>query len=243
MPQAMQLVVIFLSSTTIAAAPRIPVAPDDARAIELYDQSEFQPHVARWAEAPAYQKVVLGERLVGMLGSRILCPSPRDYVPVAGEHDLRVLGGRAAFSLDQMFGTRLAPVTRASSDDDLKGVTIQAQTAIRAYRQALLDFSRHQATPTVADLNTKYGERIRGRPQNGVIRTDVPQRLTAMQELLDEWLPLGKPIDDLAAIIGASGEVIGGDRIYTFDSGLGGCEFRFVVTNGSIVNVVISSLE
>ena len=196
----------------------------DGRAVEAARQAApLRPH----------ERLALLEGLLPSL-SLLERAETVNYEWVKGTHDLRIVAGRAARRLDALLGLKLPPVTAETTQEQAVELYHQVEPVVRAYRAGIEDMSRTYASRrSVAELKKAYAGRIKP----GIDNENWVRHLAAMEELLDEWCPIGKRFSDLAEIIGDAGEENGRDRGYRFENGFFGTYIRFRVEEGVIRSV------
>lgn len=157
----------------------------------------------------------------------------RNYEWTKGTHDLRIVAGRAARRFDAILSTKLPPVTSATTQEQAVDLYHRVAPIVKGYRLGVEDMSRtYGSRKSVAELKKAYAGRMEPRFGENWMKS-----FSAMEELLDEWCPIGKRITDLAEIVGSPGEEAGRDRIYGFEGGFFGVQLRFRIADGVIHSV------
>jgi hypothetical protein len=187
-----------------------------------------------WSKARPYEKLAYAEGLLPSL-SRLEEVEIRHYEWVKGTHDLRIVAGRAAYHLQEVLGLRLPAVTPEMTQQQAADLYHQALPVVKAYRTAVEDMSRqYGASKSVAELKAAFAGRIKP----GVSPQKWRDHLSAFEDLLGQWCPIGRKLADLVEIVGSPGEKEGNHHIYSFDSGFFGVHYRFVVVDGVITSVL-----
>jgi hypothetical protein len=72
---------------------------------------------------------------------------------------------------------------------------------------------------------------------------DYPRYASAMEELLNEWNPIGHTAEEVEFIIGAPPEIIKGDLMYRFEDGFSGVAWLFKLKDGNVIEVQQLSID
>jgi hypothetical protein len=84
---------------------------------------------------------------------------------------------------------------------------------------------------------TTLKDRYRGRIVVGLTGNDAAGYAAAMEEMLDEWNPVGYRSSEVEYVIGPPSRMRDGDMIYHFDDGFGGQGWVLVIENERVVKV------
>jgi len=137
----------------------------------------------------------------------------------SGEPDLRVVGGRAEWFIDQIV---LLPREAENSQRKIND-------RIELWKANTV--SRRRLTPQQIDmLRTKYAGKI----HTGIVGGKPKESIQNLENFLDEWFPYGKPLQEMEGILGVKLPVRDSEAMLRIDSGLGGQEYRFVHDQGTI---------
>jgi len=86
-------------------------------------------------------------------------------------------------------------------------------------------------------------EKYQGKIITGNTDKDYPRYAAAMEELLNEWNPIGHTAEEVEFIIGAPPEIIKGDLMYRFEDGFSGVAWLFKLKEGKVIEVQQLSIE
>ena len=163
------------------------------------------------------RKIMLVDGLREMLTDNRALPL-EGYMFRAGEPDLRVVAGRAEWFIDQIV---LLPRVAANSGRNTNERIEMWKASVASLRTT---------TPQQVEmLKTEYGGKIR----NGIFR-EASESIQNFEKFLEEWFPYGKSLKEMEAILGFRLPDDGDEAVLLMDTGLGGTEYRFVQSNGTI---------
>jgi len=141
------------------------------------------------------------------------------YVFQAGGPDLRVAAGRAEWLIDQVV---LLP-REAEHSVRKMNERIDMWKATMALRRTL--------TPQqVETLKAKYAGKI----HIGIVGGKASESIQNFENLLDEWFPYGKSLQELEGILGVKLPVERGEVVVSIDTGFSGMAYRFLHDAGTI---------
>lgn len=176
--------------------------------------------VARWRAARAFEQLAVMEGSLRFLNS--LQKAEQDQ-PSREQRFLHF------WAIDQLLGTAFA----SESDGDTARARGEAQCLVELFRAGSMAVGRDHR-PDVSSLRGKY----RGRIGTGLSSSpDHVSSIEAMHELLCELLPLGKPGDLVAEIVGDPGlpQAEGPMFVFTGTRHAGSCYLR--LRDGRIASV------
>ena len=191
--------------------------------------------IEQWEKSLPFQKLALAEELVSLLQDRESCPVVRDSQSKDGGNDKSLVAGRAQWALEQIMNVQLEEVTLSTKTNDLVALRSKSEALVEACRKEIMSKGGEHLPPA-------FVERYKGKIIPGV-STNALQSAVVMQEFLAKWSPLGKPIEDLAVIIGSDGEKVEDGVSYKFDTGDDGFDFRFVVKQRLITSVKVLGID
>ncbi len=221
-----------------------------------HDQQTLQVAATGLRDAPLYRRVSTAPFLVERLANKTVVKMD-DYVP-SGRHDLRVVGGRAAYLLEEAFPVILPRVSASSSASELEVVVQSAIQQLDAFRSGVVDTVRsYSIGENVEELRGRFhklifqgindDERSSGFGLNGS---------RAFEQMLEAFFPIGKQLSDLEDIVGVqaqafdttltdriSSEGVTGVFLYSASNGLFGKAYVFWVVDGVIEAVNIKSIS
>ena len=205
------------------------------------EESTIREWLPRLAEARPYQKLAAADALAKQMRPNVKIEMV-GYRRQPGGQDLSCAAGRSAFVIQELLHIQLPPATADQNNDQIEAIQDQARTAIKAYRQALMDSVREpRRERSVKELTEAYKGKIKIGLQT-FAQGDAS--FWAMMDLFDEWPPIGRRMADLRAILGSDGEVQGGSRLFRIveTDGLTGTEFEIVEKDGLIVSVILEGI-
>ena len=215
---------------------RVITVDEVAALLRAGDIATCESLVKEWKEALPYQRAGLAEELVAHLQDKGSCPA-RGYQWKKGDNDRSLIAGRAKWAMEELLEVHLPDVDQSTETKDLATLQKNAQSLLDK-RKADLVANQKEHDPRREELAEKYKGKI-----NPGISAGAPGSVTAIQGLLAEWPPIGRRIQDLAAIIGSQGEKIDGQVSYKFDTGYGGFDYHFSVEQGTITSVKIYGID
>ncbi|HUT33221.1 MAG TPA: hypothetical protein VNE39_07070 [Planctomycetota bacterium] len=207
--------------------------------------ADYDEAVARWCRCRAYEKLAVAEELLRDLASRESVISPAGAQKAEAGNDLSRVAGRAELALERLLGVALPGPRPDSSAEDLAKVHAEASRLVEACRSGIMaGVADHPVPPQEFErLKRKY----RGKIDTGIFIATW-KNTQAMEDLLGEWPPIGRKMEDLVSIIGAKGEPRkredGTDVVrYIIREDLNGAGFSFGVQDGIIRSVSRWGLE
>lgn len=163
-------------------------------------------------EQPEYLRLSYAPYLVELLTDR----RQREtlyYEWAPGTHDLRLVAGRAAWVLQEVYRITIPPLDSKATAEICAGaqkaVQVQLQ-AIRTTTMALVEFEG--VGHDVDALERKYQDKIQAQSPYEGSRRFRRAAAKPLREMLNEFFPLGKKLTDLERIVG--------QRAYVYDPSL-----------------------
>ncbi|QIF05175.1 hypothetical protein [Roseimicrobium sp. ORNL1] len=95
--------------------------------------------------------------------------------------------------------------------------------------------SNEQPLPPIAELSPKVKGGRKGTPDQGAV--------LAMYQLLKQWSPVGKQVDEVKAMLGEPSEVNNARLLYRFDDGDQAYEWTFTIGNGVVTSLTHELIE
>jgi hypothetical protein len=196
---------------------------------------DFEQYVATVGRSPTYQKVSVSGRLADCLtdrGARKLL----GYEWTPGTHDRRLVAGSAAVLIENMYGVKLPPVTTGTGDGELQRVKSVAIQALQGYRAGAVARSKEPGGAlALEEVRNRHGRAVRA----SLLRfapdlEKVNESVDRFELMLVEWFPIGRAMQDLESIAGAPTYRVADEAGYTFETGLIGTGFKFVLKDGVI---------
>ena len=194
--------------------------------------------LARWSRTRAYEKLAVAEALVGCLTSQEKCKDRSAPQWSPGGNDLSRVAGRGKWCLERILGVSLPDVRPDSSSEELRTLHAQGGQAVEAYRNGIIARAADDRVPPAefARLKRKYRGRIVPR-----VLDENRDYMYAMEDLLAEWPPIGRKMEDLAAIIGSKAKTgddhARGAAVYRFAGTHRETEYHFIMRDGIIRSV------
>ena len=215
---------------------KTPLMWNHILALSRADSEEDVEALASLCEqALAYQKLGFADAAADFITQDRPRPIP-GYTWQKGRHDLESVPGRVAFVLEHIIGQELQPIGPDSTEEDLAAVRRDATRLLDAYRQGMIAVSKeYRMGPSVDDLARKYKGKIDLTWQED--REDASA--AAMLDLFEEWMPIGRSIDELEKIVGGKGNHGLGRVSFSFSPGFGSTVFLLHLRGKTITSVEI----
>ena len=145
---------------------------------------------------------------------------------------------RAKWGLECILGMPLPNVRSDPSPEELEALHAEAARLVEAYRSGIMALAADQAVSPedFAGLKRKYRAKFVRRTRGGDFFD-----IQGMEDLLGEWPPIGRKMEDFVSIIGAKGvsseSIAKGSVLYSFYRWAHGAEYYFIVRDGIIRSV------
>ncbi len=242
-----------------------PLARDDGSVLvpqwvrgllsERHTFDSLSQDIDRVRKQPLYLRLSAASSLVDLMVDRNVV-ALHHYSP-NGDHDLRLIAGRAAFAIDRLFPISVPTITRDTVPEDLARLAEAVRQQLDAYRLGVLAVvNEYQIGEDHARLAQTYQERIHeGIPEADRTFFFTTRGASDFRECLDAFFPIGKRLDDLEAIVGADArleesihdgnDTTNGVQVvayYARDSRFA-IAYRFLIHDGVIESVSISADE
>jgi hypothetical protein len=193
---------------------------------------ELDAFVLKFNSMPEYLNVSLSEVLTTYIMSKDECQMV-NYIYKSGEHDLRLVSGRAAWILERVLKIELVAVSSDSTEEQLNISIKKALEEIEKRRSAAIAGGVENEDTTMLELQKEFSGTIK----TGVIGEEYAASMATMWLLMEKWQPLGKSTEYVESIVGKKLKTRGDYFYYIIDSGFSGFRLKVQVRNGVIFSV------
>jgi len=215
------------------------------RAVVYESEADCEEAVARCFRCRAYERLMVAEELLRVLTTEGIAEAMAAVGRKPEGNDFSRVADRAKWALERILGVSLPDVPLEPSSDDLAKLHAEASRLVEVYRSGIVaGVADHPVPPQEFDLLKRT---YRGKIDTGILIATW-ENTQAMEDLLGEWPPIGRKMEDLVSIIGAKGEPHrrqdGTDAVrYVIREDLYGAAFSFDVRGGIIRSVWRWGLE
>jgi hypothetical protein len=211
--------------------------------------------VDRLRSAPVYLRMSALPDLLTMLQSSDTV-EVYDYDPPDGGDDLRMLAGRAAWGLEAGMGIALPPVDAHQNADERARIVELARAQADAYVISVREMVKEYGIGDNPEaLAARYKDALGARFKKDHACFD-DTAVALFDEMLHEFFPIGKKLDDLELIVGQpAASLVDGRRLetrpqvgtwtaeYRCDSGFSGVAYYLLIEGDVIQRVSRKSID